>query len=63
MTADEMRKLKPTDLIRHKAGHGPMIVHANYGNHCVAVQTSYVSNPGEWDRVHPDGSVKTAEEE
>ncbi|MCP3732036.1 hypothetical protein M9978_16545 [Sphingomonas sp. MG17] len=58
MTADEMRALKPGDLIRHKHSAAAVIVHANNGG-VTAVRVTTVSNPAEWDRVDGAGRVIT----
>lgn len=62
MKMKELRGLKPGDLIRHKHSGDAVIVHANYGARVTAVRTFDVTNPFEWDRVNPDGSVKGEDE-
>lgn len=62
MTNEEFRSLKPGDLVRHKGGSSAAIVHGNYGSHVTAARTFDLTNPSEWDRVSPDGSVITSED-
>ena len=58
MTEKEFAGLRPGELVRHKNSVHAMIVHANYGDRVTAVRTADLTNPREWDRVSPDGSVK-----
>lgn len=58
MTPGEFSGLKPGDLVRHKGSSKAAIVHANYGGRVTAARTFDLTNPAEWDRVHPDGSIK-----
>lgn len=58
MTSFEFMGLKPGDLIRHKSSGSAVIVHRKDGMKATAVRVFDVSNPDEWDRVNPDGSVK-----
>lgn len=57
MTKDQLSRLQPGDLVRHKHSADAMIVHANYGSHCIAIRCSHVSNPIEWDIVDAGGQV------
>lgn len=54
--------LKPGDHIRHKSSGSAVIVHRKDGMRVTAVRVFDVSNPGEWDRVNEDGSVKEESE-
>jgi hypothetical protein len=54
--------LKPGDLIRHKQSGSALIVHQQFGVSLIAVRITTASNPEEWDRVHPNGAVKTDDE-
>ena len=62
MTRSEMNGLKPGDLVRHKSSGDAMIVHQHYGNRVLLVRTVDLTNPTEWNRVNPDGSIKAAGE-
>lgn len=62
MTDGEFRALKPGDLIRHKGSSSAAIVHANFGNRVTAVRILDMTNPREWNRVAPDGSIKAEDE-
>ncbi len=59
MSPREFSGLKPGDLIRHKGSGDALIVHKQFGVSLIAVRITTVSNPIEWDRVHPSGSVKS----
>jgi hypothetical protein len=63
MTPAELRGLKPGELVRHKHSSEAAIVHANYGHRSTAVRVFDLTNPAEWDRVNPDGSVKAEGDE
>lgn len=58
MKALEFMGLKPGDMIRHKHSGDALIVHRKAGMRVIAVRIFDVTNPDEWDRVNPDGSVK-----
>jgi hypothetical protein len=51
MTIDEMKDLKPGDLIRHVAGSRAYVVTRNDGGRITAVRTIDVTNPPEWEKV------------
>jgi hypothetical protein len=51
MTREEMRNLKPGQLIRHKHASEAVVVTANYGTRLTAVRTYDVLNPKEWDVI------------
>ncbi len=57
---EEFASLNPGDLVRHKHSASAAIVHANYGKRVTAVRTFDLTNPMEWDKVAPDGSVVSA---
>lgn len=57
VTEDEFRALQPGDLVRHKHSSSAAIVHANFGKRVTAVRTFDLTNPCEWNRVAPDGSI------
>lgn len=49
MTDEEMRALKPGDLVRHKHKSESMVVTCNYGSHVICARTEQISNPCEWE--------------
>lgn len=53
MTIDELRALKPGDIIRHVHGSYGLVVTGNYGSRVTAVRTVDVTNPDEWTLVQP----------
>lgn len=57
MTDEQMKKLKPGDLIRHASDGEAMVVTANYGAYVLAVRQAHVSNPKEWDQVDASGRI------
>lgn len=61
MTEQQMRALKPGDIIRHKSSADAMQVAANHSDdgsiRIIAVRIVQVSNPIEWDQVDPCGRV------
>lgn len=50
MTRDELRALKPGDIIRNASGLG-YVVTDNTGSRATAVRTVDVTNPDEWTLV------------
>ena len=57
MTPAQFRELKPGDIVRHKSGSGPYLVHANYGGRVTAVRIADLTNPEEWLQVDECGGV------
>ncbi len=57
MRVEQFKVLKAGDLVRHKHEAKPYIVHANYGDRVTAARTVDLTNPFEWEKVNPDGSV------
>lgn len=51
MTNEEMRGLRPGDIIRPKHGTEALVVTGNYGDHVTAVRTYDVTNAVEWDLI------------
>lgn len=48
MTSEEMKALKPGDVIRHAGDRHAYMVTGNYGGRVTAVRTVDATNPNEW---------------
>lgn len=48
MTKEEMRELKPGDIVQSLSDGSGYVVTANYGDRITAVKTVDITNPNEW---------------
>jgi hypothetical protein len=62
MNEANFKALKPGDLVRHKSHHQAAMVHTHHGDHVTVVKILDLSNPGEWHRVHPNGTIMRDDE-
>ena len=46
---DKISELKIGDIIRHKGGGNPLVICDHLGSEAIAVRTTHVSNPIEWE--------------
>lgn len=51
MTEDELRSLKPGDVVRHRRNGQSFQVLGNFGGRVTAVDLADVTNPNEWEVV------------
>jgi hypothetical protein len=59
MTQDQLKALRPGDIVQGKASMEIFVVTANYGDRVTAVKTVDITNPAEWNLVWK--SVKDGE--
>ena len=52
----KMSDFKPGDIVRHKQSAEGVLVTANYGNFAIAVRTTHISNPSEWEMIQKGSS-------
>ena len=56
MTSEQMRDLKPGDLVRGGDFNVAYMVTANYGDHITAVRTVEITHPDEWDLIQKNAA-------
>lgn len=59
MTAEEMKQLKPGDIVKHLYDSRTFVVTGNYGGRVTAVATVDITNNAEWEVVIERPALET----
>lgn len=54
MNQDQLKALRPGNIVRHVGGGKSYVVTGNYGDHVTAVRSVDLANPSEWEVVSCD---------